>query len=180
MKHNEMSLGSVNQAKYSHEEIAAAFTKYLACKDGCSKTQDWKPYVDLFDEQDCVVDHHGMGRFRGKAEIERYIVDSMAPWEGGLTFPIDWFTIDVPNGAVIFQVQNAFPPPLDKDGKRFMFPNWTRLVYGGNGKWISEETVYNPARDAQSTIKAWRKAGGIFKTKEKIKYKYNSSNKSKL
>mmetsp|Transcript_5041 Transcript_5041/g.6367 ORF Transcript_5041/g.6367 Transcript_5041/m.6367 type:complete len:174 (-) Transcript_5041:494-1015(-) len=157
---------------YSYGELVDAFRKYRDCKDACSRTGNWTPYVELFVDGKCFVDHHGMGRFQGKKEITRYITDSMAPWDGQLSFPINWSVIDVPNGAVLFEVQNAFPPPLASNGKRFMFPNWTRLVYAGDGKWLSEETVYNPAKDAQATVKAWRNAGGVFKTKELLKYKY--------
>ena len=64
--------------------------------------------------------------------------------------------------------------PTDPDGEPFSFPSWTRLVYGGNGLWKSEEDVYNPAKDATPTIKAWIEAGGRFATREKVTMKHQS------
>ncbi|HET9063810.1 MAG TPA: hypothetical protein VFO62_11035, partial [Candidatus Binatia bacterium] len=64
------------------------------------------------------------------------------------------------NGAILFQCQNRLPHPTDPNGPPFQFPNWTRLVYAGNGKFVSEEDVYNPAREAHKTIAAWLAAGG--------------------
>lgn len=60
------------------------------------------------------------------------------------SFPFDWSTIDEENGAIIFQVQNAFPKPFKDDGTPFMFPNITRLVYAGNGLLKEEQDWYNP------------------------------------
>jgi len=57
---------------------------------------------------------------------------------------------------------------LREDGKPFSFPNWTRLVYAGNGLFSSEEDVYNPARDAPATLSAWIKAGGSFESDEQV------------
>ena len=49
---------------------------------------------------------------------------------------------------------------LDHDGRAYGFPNWSRLVYAGNGLFSSEEDVYNPARDAPRVVGEWMKAGG--------------------
>ena len=69
----------------------------------------------------------------------------------------------------MFQAQNRLAHPTDPDGEPFQFPTWTRLVYGGDGLWASEEDIYNPARDAPGAIKAWREAGGQFQTAELVK-----------
>eukprot|EP01065_Artemidia_motanka_P044387 TRINITY_DN6310_c0_g1_i1.p2 TRINITY_DN6310_c0_g1~~TRINITY_DN6310_c0_g1_i1.p2 ORF type:complete len:106 (+),score=45.11 TRINITY_DN6310_c0_g1_i1:298-615(+) len=96
----------------------------------------------------------------------------MAPFPR-MKFPQDWHTYDVQNGAVIFQLQNEFPPPADPaTGQMFKFPNITRLVYGGNMLWKEEQDWYNPAKDAPRVTRAWRKAGGRFESKEVLKMKH--------
>jgi hypothetical protein len=156
------------------QTLKTAFEAYQAVKDKCSASGDWSAYADLFAEVS-FVDHHGMGRFEGRKGIREYITKAMMPFPN-MTFPIDWIAYDLRESAVVFQVQNAFPaPPVNvaDGGKPFMFPNWTRVVFdAASGKWRSEETVYNPARDAGRTLKAWRIAGGKFQSPEQLRYKY--------
>ena len=87
----------------------------------------------------------------------------------GDDFPQDWIAFDDEKGAIVFQCQNRLPHPTDPDGEPFSFPTWTRLVYAGDGLFSSEEDIYNPAKDAGPTIKAWAQAGGQFASKEKVK-----------
>jgi hypothetical protein len=92
-----------------------------------------------------------------------------------MTFPQDWVAFDEARGAVVFQCQNEFPPPFDADGTPFRFPTWTRLVYGRDGLWQSEEDVYNPARDAPRVFKAWTLAGGKPESRELVKMVYTAA-----
>lgn len=85
-----------------------------------------------------------------------------------MSFPIDWKVIDVENDAIVWQVQNAFPKPFDKDGKPFMFPNISRVVYAGNMLFKEEQDWYNPTLHAPQIARAWRAAGGVFKSQEKL------------
>jgi hypothetical protein len=166
--------------KMKKDILEAHFQTYLRTKDECSISTRWEKYADLFQE-DGFVDHHGFGIFQGRTGIREYITKSIAPF-GTMTFPIDWVAFDEATNAVVFQVQNAFPsPPFDKGSAAFQFPNWTRLVFATNGRIVSEETVYNPERDAKRTFKAWSKAGGKFEAKEQLKYKHSVyPTKSKL
>ena len=59
----------------------------------------------------------------------------------------------------------GFEPP-DQNGEPFWFPNWTRLVYAGDGLFSSEEDIYNPTRDAPGAVGAWLQAGGKFASNE--------------
>jgi hypothetical protein len=158
----------------SAQLLQDAFARYLRVKNACSDSGDWTAYADLFRKHASFVDHHGMGRFDNHDGVLEYITKAMMPYPN-MTFPIDWVAWDVTNNAVVFQVQNAFPtPPFAEDSRAFQFPNWTRLVLDpASMLWISEETVYNPLRDAQRVVKQWRSAGGKFKSKEAIKYKYS-------
>lgn len=153
--------------------LQQAFERYQRVKDECSKSGDWTPYADLFVEEGSFIDHHGMGLFRDRAGILEYITKAMAPYPT-MTFPIDWIAYDEVTSAIVFQVQNAFPAPPYRDAaskEPFAFPNWTRVAYDHKrGKFVSEETVYNPLKDAGKTVKGWRAAGGEFKSPEQLKY----------
>mmetsp|Transcript_20269 Transcript_20269/g.24578 ORF Transcript_20269/g.24578 Transcript_20269/m.24578 type:complete len:108 (+) Transcript_20269:48-371(+) len=101
--------------KYSRKELEDAFEKYKRIKNECSRTGDWSPFADQFTE-DCYYVEHAYGEFNGREEVRNYIVKVMKPYPK-MTFPFDWSCIDEENGALIFQVQNGFPPPLRPDGK---------------------------------------------------------------
>lgn len=172
---NSTSVISEDQQAVVRQKLKSHFDRYLRTKDECSASGDFTAYAALFAENG-QVDHHGFGKFHGREEILRYIRDSIAPF-GTMFFTIDWMAFDEKTQAVVFQVQNVLPyPPFDDPTSKrpFQFPNWTRLVFDlDTGEVISEETVYNPLRDAGRTVKAWREAGGEFKSKEKLKYQFS-------
>jgi hypothetical protein len=150
----------------SREDLLAAFERYNAARDEASRSGDWGVWADVFTE-DALYVEHAYGEMRGRAAIREWISRVMAPFPT-MTFPQDWWVLDLERGAVVFQCQNQFPPPYDENGRPFQFPSWTRLVYGGGGLWASEEDVYNPARDAPRVIKAWLAAGGRFRSREQV------------
>lgn len=154
-------------ARYSREELEEAFALYNAARDEASSSGDWSVWADRFTEDAHYVEH-AYGEFQGRGAIRIWITEVMAPYPN-MTFPQDWVAIDEANGAVVFQCQNCFPEPYDSDGRPFSFPTWTRLVYGGNGLWQSEEDVYNPARDAAHVFQRWLAAGGRPLTGERVK-----------
>jgi hypothetical protein len=86
-----------------------------------------------------------------------------------MTFPQDWWVLDAERDAIVFCCQNSFPEPFQPDGTPYRFPNWTRLVYGGGGRWKSEEDIYNPARDAARVFQAWLAAGGRTRGGEQVR-----------
>ncbi len=71
----------------------------------------------------------------------------MAPFPH-MRFPSDWIAYDDDNDAVVVMIKNLLDHPTDLNGEPFWFPNWTRLVYAGDGLFSSEEDIYNPSRDA--------------------------------
>lgn len=152
--------------RYAREEILEAFERYNRARDEASYTGDWSVWADCFSEDAYYVEH-AYGELHGREAIRTWITGVMAPFPR-MTFPQDWWVVDEANGAIVFQCQNQFPPPFDADGRPFAFPTWSRLVYGGDGLWKSEEDVYNPARDAPRVIKAWIAAGGRFESQEQV------------
>ena len=155
--------------RYPREEIEAAFAKYNEARDEASRTGNWRVWAARFTEDAHYVEH-AYGEMHGRAEIEDWITKVMAPYPH-MSFPQDWVAFDEENDAVVFQCQNRLEHPADPDGEPFQFPSWTRLVYGGNGRFKSEEDVYNPARDAGHAISGWHKAGGNFASRELVKMK---------
>lgn len=152
--------------KYPLAELEQAMDDYNRARDEASRSGDWSIWAARFREDAHYVEH-AYGEMDGRDAIEKWITDVMAPFPT-MTFPQDWLVFDEERGAVVFQCQNAFPEPMKPDGKPYQFPTWTRLVYGGDGLWASEEDIYNPARDAPMVIKEWIGAGGVFRTGERV------------
>ena len=148
------------------EEILAAFERYKEARDTASRTGDWNVWAAVFTEDAHYIEH-AYGEMHGRAAITEWITRVMAPFPR-MTFPQDWWVLDEERAAIVCQVQNQFPAPLQPDGTPFQFPNWTRLVYGGGGLWQSEEDVYNPSRDAPRVFKAWLEAGGRVEAPEQV------------
>lgn len=143
--------------RFSHAEIEAAYGNYSQTVDGCSASGDWAPYADCFTE-DVTYLEHAYGVFHGRAEVREWIVAVMAPFPH-MRFRHSWTAWDDANDAVVVEIQNILDHPSEP-GVEFTFPNVTRLVYGGDGLFASEEDVYNPARDAPRAVGEWIKAGG--------------------
>lgn len=157
-------------SQYSREEILEAFDRYKEARDRASKTGDWSLWSSTFREDAHYIEH-AYGEMSGRAAIEKWIIEVMAPFPS-MTFPQDWWVFDEQRDAIVFCCQNTFPAPFQRDGTPYSFPNWTRLVYGGGGLWASEEDIYNPARDASRVFKAWVKAGGKLKSPEQVEMEH--------
>jgi hypothetical protein len=156
--------------RFSRAELESALATYNAARDRASATGDWNIWAELFTEDAHYVEH-AYGEMHGREAIRAWITGVMAPFPR-MTFPQDWVVFDEERGAIVFQCQNAFPEPFDADGRPFAFPNWTRLVYAGDGRFSSEEDIYNPARDAPRTVQGWRAAGGRFLTPEQVSMRH--------
>ncbi|HTX97540.1 MAG TPA: nuclear transport factor 2 family protein [Mycobacterium sp.] len=144
--------------KFSRAEIEQAVANYTTVVEECSASGDWRPFADLFTEEVVYTEHH-YGVFRGREEVRQWIVAVMAPFPH-MRFPSDWTAYDEENDAVVMMIKNLLDHPTDPNGKPFWFPNWTRLVYAGEGLFSSEEDIYNPDRDAPRVIAEWMQAGG--------------------
>ena len=156
--------------KTPRQELERALALYNAARDEASRSGDWSVWAARF-TPDARYFEHAYGELDGREAIRDWIQKVMAPYPT-MTFPQDWIAFDEEQGAVVFQCQNAFPPPFDADGVPFSFPTWTRLVYGRDGLWVSEDDVYNPARDAPRVFKAWTQAGGKPLTREQVSMKH--------
>jgi len=156
--------------KFSREELLGAFQDYRQVRDRASRTGDWDSWANMFTEDAHYVEH-AYGEMHGRETIRAWIVGVMKPFPT-MTFPEGWSVIDEERGAVVWESWNAFPEPFQPDGSPYRFPNWTRIVYAGEGLWKSEEDIYNPQKDAPEVMKAWIAAGGKFEAPEQVKIQH--------
>ena len=125
-------------------EIQEAFDRYVGAAAAAGRSGDWGPWVECFTEDVHYVEHL-YGEFHGRRAVLDWITTTMSAWpfDQMQEFPWDWYTIDAEQGWVVGQVENRFVDP--GDGEVYEAPNWTRLVYAGDGLFSSEEDVYNPS-----------------------------------
>jgi hypothetical protein len=157
--------------KFSRRELEQALEIFNEKRDAASSTGDWSIWASLFTEDADYVEH-AYGEFKGRAAIEQWITDVMAPFPH-MRFPQSWVAFDEDTGTITMEVINLLDHPTDPAHEGFGFPNWTRLTYAGNGLFSREEDIYNPARDAARVIKAWLAAGGRFASREKVTFKHS-------
>jgi len=155
--------------RFSRAELEQAFKHYTAVVDECSSSGDWRPFADLFTE-DVEYIEHAYGTFRSREDVRDWIVKVMAPFPR-MHFAHSWVAYDDENDAIVVEIQNLLAHPTDP-GVSFGFPNLTRLVYGGDGLFSSEEDVYNPHRDAPAVIGQWLKAGGQLASPPQVDMKF--------
>jgi hypothetical protein len=157
-------------ARFPRDELENALRIYNDARDRASTSGDWSIWTEVFTEDADYIEH-AFGVFKGRDQIRKWITGVMAPFPH-MTFPQDWVAYDEENAAIVFQCQNRLEHPTDPNGPPFQFPSWTRLIYAGNGKFSSEEDVYNPARDAGNVVRAWMEAGGKPACEPKVRMKH--------
>lgn len=139
--------------RWSRDELEAAFEAYQDAALAAGTSGDWNAWADLFTEDATYVEHH-YGVLGGREAIRRWISTTMAAYPGKHMphFPVEWYVIDEDKGWVVCQVWNRMADP--GDGSLHQASNITILKYAGNGRWSSEEDVYNPAHFA-TMLGAW-------------------------
>jgi hypothetical protein len=72
-----------------------------------------------------------------------------------MLFPISWFVIDPARGWVVLEWRNQMANP--GNGELFEERSYTRLKYGGNGRFRFEEDIYDPSRMREMILR-WMEA----------------------
>jgi hypothetical protein len=132
---------------FNPAEMQEALDRFAASADESAAKGDWSSWVANFTLDVHYVEHL-YGEFHGRDAVLEWINSTMTAWpfDHMRYFPWDWYTIDAEQGWIVGQVQNRFVDP--GDGNVYQAPNWTRLVYAGDGLFSSEEDVYNPSNFA--------------------------------
>ena len=137
-------------ASHQQAEVRDAFETFL---DRGARGRDWHGWSSLFTD-DAVYTEHCLGQFHGATGIESWITAAMQP-VACMTFSLEWTVIE--GNYVTFWIWNHLPSPPGSD-REFCFPNFSILVYNGDGKWSAEEDFYDPAW--AGCVIDWYRAGG--------------------
>ena len=148
---------------WSREELDEAFQNFKDVTDRCFLSGELEEWVQCFTE-DVVYRDYGYGFDNGwKAEIRGR--DAVRGWINGhysrfpndqmKFWPVPWHVVDAERGWVVCEWRNRMRDP--GNGEVFEEKNYTRLKYGGDGRWCFEEDIYNPVR-MQSMMKLWMHA----------------------
>lgn len=142
--------------RFTREELREAFDNHNAKTAAMSESGDWSEFADLF-TQDVHFLEYNVGVYNGRDALYAFITNAMAG-SPHMRFPTEWVAFDEENDAVVAGFRNIWDHPTEP-GVEFWFPNVTRLVYAGNGKFSVEEDVYNPAHLGEA-LEGWLAAGG--------------------
>ena len=142
--------------QWTRSEIEQAFTHYQQTAAQAGASGEWGAWADLFTEDATYIEHH-YGTFHGREAIAGWISSCMSEYPGSdmPEFPIGWSVIDEERGWVVCQVWNRMRDP--GDGSIHQEYNITILKYAGDGRWSSEEDVYNPMHFG-TMLQAWESA----------------------
>ena len=141
---------------WTKAELQEAHDAFIEAAAEAGRTGDWSIWADRFTE-DAEYHEHLYGKFHGRAEITEWIAKTMGEWPMTemTEFPHNWCVCDEEKGWWICEIQNRFDDP--GDGKIYEAANITILKYAGDGRFSSEEDVYNPATFAPM-VKDWMAA----------------------
>jgi SnoaL-like domain len=128
---------------FTRDEVDEAFAVYQRH----ALAGNWSAWADLFVEEAVYLEHE-YGTFYGREAIRTWILETMAQ-AGGMTFPVEWHMID--GDRVVWYCWNQFPALPGHASTDFQFATISILRYAGNGKWASQEDIYN-AKEAESVL----------------------------
>ena len=117
--------------KYSRAEVEEAFRHYFLTGP---VLEDWAAWSQLFSEDAVYFDHY-YGRFRGPAEIRKFLEATMG-FAPQVYSPLEWYNLD--GDRIVYKVWNRADNP-DPAGPPAQFPSLQIIQYAGDGKWSSEE-----------------------------------------
>jgi hypothetical protein len=141
---------------WTKAELQAAHDGFIEAAAEAGRTGDWSIWADRFTE-DAEYHEHLYGKFHGRPAITEWIAKTMGEWPMTemTQFPHNWCVCDEERGWWICEIENRFDDP--GDGQIYEASNITILKYAGDGRFSSEEDVYNPATFAPM-VKDWMAA----------------------
>jgi SnoaL-like protein len=118
-------------ADFARDEVEEAFRHYFLTGP---VYEDWIAWSQLFTDEAVYFDHF-YGRFRGPAEIQRFLESTMG-FAPHVYSPLVWYNID--GSHIVYKVVNRADNP-EPGGPPIEFPSLQVIQYAGDGKWASEE-----------------------------------------
>jgi hypothetical protein len=141
--------------KYSKSELSDAYEHFSRVSDECATSADYNAFADLF-TTDCTYIEHVFGEMLGREAVREWIVPLMKIYPNDqMTYSHDWVLFDEEKGRVIFCARTHMPDL--RDGREYSTTNWSMIDYAGNGQWLREEDVYNPAHFG-TLLTDWQRA----------------------
>jgi ketosteroid isomerase-like protein len=123
------------------EEARATYRRYLETRERIHRGgAPWSALADFFTE-DAVYLDPAWGRTDGRAEITRFLDDSMAGLESW-TFPEEWTMVE--GDRVVSFWWNRLPGTAP-DGRPLQAPGVSILHYAGDGRFDYELDILNMA-----------------------------------
>jgi ketosteroid isomerase-like protein len=147
-------------ARWSRDELDAAFRNFVDATDRCFVTGDLEDWVQCFTD-DVTFRDYGYGfnngwdlELRGRDAVREWIYGHIRSFPNSQMkfWPVPWHIVDVERGWVLCEWRNRMRDP--GNGEVFEEKNYTRLKYGGNMQWSFEEDIYNPLR-MRTMISLW-------------------------
>ncbi len=140
---------------YSRDELEAAFTTWhTTVSRAASGEGHWRDFVDLFTE-DAQYLEQMVGVLKGREAIWAWAEPTLAGFPGSaMSFPPYWHVVDEENGVIVAKLNNLMRDP--GDGSQMGSDNISILTYAGEGRFSSEEDVYDPSAFGE-LIGSWGK-----------------------
>jgi ketosteroid isomerase-like protein len=123
------------------DEARATYRRYVETREAVHRGEaPWSALADFFTENAVYLDP-AWGRTEGRANITRFLDDSMAGLESW-TFPEEWTMVD--GDRVVSFWWNQLPGTT-ADGRPLQAPGISILRYAGNGRFDYELDILNMA-----------------------------------
>ncbi|MEC8999245.1 MAG: nuclear transport factor 2 family protein [Actinomycetota bacterium] len=137
----------------TRSELEATFAEFVRRANEAAKTGDWTSWSEMYTDDARLVEPT-YGEFLGRAAILEWMSSTMATSPGAdmVAFPVHWHVVDEQRGVVVARFGNRLRDP--GDGSVHEPWNLAVLTWGGDGRWASEEDVYDVGRFA-SEVMAW-------------------------
>src|SRR4051794_5686006 len=137
---------------FTPDEIDDAFAVYQRHV----RNADWSAWADLFVDEVVYLEHEH-GTFYGRDALRAWMLESMRATRG-TSFPVEWHVID--GERVIWYYWVQFPQLPGHAASDFQFACISILRYAGDGRWASQEDVYN-AREAEAVFADYVQAADV-------------------
>src|SRR5689334_20662929 len=121
--------------QYSRDEIDEAFAMYQRHV----RNANWDGWAEQFGDNAVYLEHEH-GTFYGRDAMRDWMRESMRATRG-MAFPIEWQVID--DDRVIWYYWVQFPQLPGHAVSDFQFACVSILRYDGDGRWASQEDIYN-------------------------------------